>query len=221
MRVVGDPLLGGRDPHPVHQLDGLGEGVLLRHALVHPEDLAELPAHREDRVERRQRVLEDHRDLPAADLPALLLRHGEQVLTPVEHPPAADPAGRGVQDAHDRLRGHRLARTGLAQHRQGLPRGDAVADPVHRPGDPVPGHELHLQVVDLQQRRFGAVRPQFHGRTVLHCLVHTLAAPAPRRVRARHAAHRNFGSRASRTPSPTKMKPSEVSTTASEGRVHM
>ena len=42
-------------------------------------DLADLLAHREDRVEGRRRLLEDHRDLVAADVAHLRLGQGEQV----------------------------------------------------------------------------------------------------------------------------------------------
>src|SRR6185436_1942892 len=60
VRVVVDPLTGGRDVDPVHQLDGLLLGVVPRCAAVHPEHLTDLEPDAVDGVERRQRVLEDH-----------------------------------------------------------------------------------------------------------------------------------------------------------------
>jgi hypothetical protein len=47
--------------------------------LVHPDHLGDLVADREDRVERRHRLLEDHRDPVAADRAQLALGEGEQV----------------------------------------------------------------------------------------------------------------------------------------------
>ena len=71
---------GGRDADPVHQLDGLLLGAsLLGRAPVRPEHLADLEADRVDRVQRGQRVLEDHRDARAADPAGAARRHREQV----------------------------------------------------------------------------------------------------------------------------------------------
>ena len=49
------------------------------------EQLAELEADREDRVQRRQRVLEDHRDPVGPHLAALLVGQLQQVDALVEH----------------------------------------------------------------------------------------------------------------------------------------
>jgi hypothetical protein len=51
---------------------------------------------------------------------ALLLRHLQQVGTVVEHLAAGDHGRWGVEDAHDRLRGDRLAGAGLAEHGERL-----------------------------------------------------------------------------------------------------
>ncbi len=100
--------------------DGPVQRVGLVHAAVLAEHLRDLPAHREHRVQRGQRVLEDHRDLGPADLPATLVGQLEDVGAAVAHLAAGDVAGRGVEDSHDRLGGHRLARPGLAEDGQGL-----------------------------------------------------------------------------------------------------
>ena len=61
-------------------------GLLLAEPVVDPGHLGDLAAHGVHRVERRQRVLEDHRDLPAAHLRASASSlGGEQVLALPEH----------------------------------------------------------------------------------------------------------------------------------------
>ncbi len=119
MGEVLEPLLGGRDAHLLHQLEGGLHAVLAAHAAVHPEHLGDLEADRVDRVQGRERVLEDHGDLLAALVLHLALGQREQVGALQEHSATGDKAGRGVQDAHDGLRGDALAGAGLAQHGQG------------------------------------------------------------------------------------------------------
>ena len=68
-------------------------GVVGAHALVVDEQrLADLVADREDRVQRRHRILEDHRHVAAADVAQLLLRHLQQVLALEDRLALRDPA---------------------------------------------------------------------------------------------------------------------------------
>ena len=90
-----DALLGSRDLHPLHQRHGLGQSIGLVHATVLAEHLGDLPSDREHRVERTERVLEDHGDLGSAQLAARFPVHLEHVVAAV-----ADGAPR------DRGRGH-------------------------------------------------------------------------------------------------------------------
>ena len=62
-----------RDADQVEHLDGPLEGLLLVEPLVDAGHLADLAADGVHRVQRGERVLEDHGDLAAADLAALLL----------------------------------------------------------------------------------------------------------------------------------------------------
>ncbi|EGJ74927.1 putative peptide transport system ATP-binding protein [Streptomyces sp. Tu6071] len=151
VRVLAHAFLGGGDADPLHEFDGLGAGVLLGHALVDGEHLAELLADGEDGVERGERVLEDHRDLRAAHLAPPVLLHPQQVLALEEDLAGGDTAGRHVEDAHDRLGGDGLPRARLAEHGEGLARVDVVADPVDGLDDAVPGRELDVQVSHFQQ----------------------------------------------------------------------
>src|SRR5450631_3195273 len=201
---VVDPLTGGRDVDPVHQLDGLDLGIGPGGATVHPEHLADLEPHAVDGVQRGQRVLEDHRDLLAAVSTPFLLRQGQQVGAPETDGSLGDVAGRGVEDSHDGLGGHRLAGAGLAQNGEGLAGLQVKGDAVDGLGHPVAGAELDVQVLDLEHRRTGVpAAPRVVGGGVDRVLGHRI--------------HRSFGSRASRTASPSSMKASTVIDSATEG----
>ena len=73
VRVVVHPPVRLWDPDAVEQLDGPPSGDLLGHVLVDPVGLDDLRAHGEVGVQRRERVLEDHRDVAAAQSPQLVL----------------------------------------------------------------------------------------------------------------------------------------------------
>src|SRR2546423_271530 len=75
-----------------------------------------------DRVQRRHRVLENHRDLVPAHVPQLRLRHRQQVPPLVEHL-ALERGVVGPRQAEDRECGHALAGARLAddaKHLAGL-----------------------------------------------------------------------------------------------------
>jgi hypothetical protein len=76
---------------------------VLREPFVDPGHLADLTPHPMHRVERGERILEDHRDLAATDLSHLVLGGGQQV-SPTPHDLARfDPDGRGEpEDRHGR-----------------------------------------------------------------------------------------------------------------------
>jgi hypothetical protein len=117
---------------------------------VDAEHLTELVADGEDRVQRAERVLEDHGDPAAADLAALLGGHLEHVLAAEEDLALGDLRRRHVEDAHDGLGGHRLAGTGLAEHGERLARAHVVVDAVDGLGHAVPGVELDVQVTHFE-----------------------------------------------------------------------
>ncbi len=93
MRIGLDPLGSPRDLHPLHEPYGLGLRVGFVHSAVLAEHLGDLPTYRKDGVECGQRVLEDHRDLRAADPPPLFVAHGEDVLPAIAHLAAGDETG--------------------------------------------------------------------------------------------------------------------------------
>ena len=116
-----------------------------------PEHLGDLPAHREHRVERGERVLEDHRDLRAPDLAAPLLRDLQHVLAAKRiSPPVTKPGGVSrmpmmacaVTDFPE-PDSPSTARVSPSRRRE--------VDPVDGLGHAIPGAELDAQFVDLQQ----------------------------------------------------------------------
>ena len=128
------------------------------HVAVEHDRFADLIADGVERRQRGHRLLEDDRDIAAADRPHLAavrvqlgdvdglgeLRVGEQDLA------LGDP-GRAGQDAHDGLGHHRLARSGLAHQGYGAARPDPERDTAHRPDDALGNAEFDMQIADAQQ----------------------------------------------------------------------
>ena len=67
------------DAHLAQQLDGAGDRLGVAHVQVHLEALGHQPLDAEHRVQAGDRVLEDHRDVAAADGADVALREREQV----------------------------------------------------------------------------------------------------------------------------------------------
>jgi hypothetical protein len=86
------PLAVG-DADELKQFERARFGLRGRHLQMDEQRLHDLLADREDRVERGHRLLEDHRDVAAADLAHLLGGELEQVATFEQHPPFGHPAG--------------------------------------------------------------------------------------------------------------------------------
>src|SRR5918992_1564053 len=187
MRIVLQPDLGTRDPDLVEELRGAPVGGRPVHAKVRLERLADLSADGQDRVQRGHRVLEDHCDLPATDLPQLRVVELQQVL-PAEHGGPARHAPVASEDPEQRERGHALAAARLADDAECLTWGDVEGDAVDRVDQAAPRPELDVEILDRQER---------------------LARHQPR--------PRSLGSSASRSPSPIRLKPSTEITIATPG----
>ena len=93
-------------------------GVAAQHVL-------DLQADRADRVQRRARALEDHRDLAAAQVGERAFV-GLQQVEAAEHRAAAGDLGGAVGDAQQRVAQHRLARAALADQADDLALVDAA-----------------------------------------------------------------------------------------------
>ena len=151
VRVVVDPAFGPRDPDLLQRLERARLGFLLRDVLVEEDPLDDLGTDLVHRVQRRHRVLEDHRDVVAADLAQSRRRGLQQVLAAEERPPLAGRRLLGVQ-AHDRQAGDALARARLADDAERLALADRERDAVDRLDDAVVRLEVGLEVVDLEER---------------------------------------------------------------------
>ena len=130
-------LLRVRDADEVEQLDRASCAWLLGHAVVVDQQrLGDLLPDGVDGGEGRQRLLEDHRHLLAADLGQLPVVEREQ-FTIAEPHRSGDPRVRGQQPHHCERR-DRLARPGLAHDRQHLAAAQREVQPAHgvhvRPG---------------------------------------------------------------------------------------
>ena len=151
VRVVVDPLLRVGDADGAEQLDRPVAGLRLGAALVRADLLGDLPADPVDRVERGHRVLEDHRDLCAADLAHRVLAELHQVAALVDHL-ALEHRVRVDDQPHDRHHRDALAGARLADDAQHLALRDREADAVDRADDAVLGAERDLEILDLEQR---------------------------------------------------------------------
>ena len=102
--------------------------------------LGDLVADAEHRVEAGHRLLEDHRDVAAAELAQRPGRHPGEIddragARAEQDLAAGDAAGRIGDQSHDRQARHRLARAGFADHRQRLARVERERDVLDRPDE--------------------------------------------------------------------------------------
>ena len=114
VRILRELLLRLRDADQLQHLQRLGQRLILGLPLVQHDRLGDLEADREHRVQRGHRLLEDHRDVVAADRAHLLRRLLDDVddlaFRLAEQDLAARDATAGVVgQAHQPHRGHRLA----------------------------------------------------------------------------------------------------------------
>ena len=93
-------------------------------------DFGELFADAHDRVEAGERVLEDHGDLPSAQLAEFAFRQVQQVLSVHQDLSAVDDGVAG-QDAHGGFAGDAFAAAALADDGQRLTGGQREADAAH------------------------------------------------------------------------------------------
>ena len=181
VRIVVEAPFRSRDldevQHPPRLPARLGAGG----RLVEADHLDDLVAHREERVQARHRLLEDHRDLAPADVPHGAVRQVRDVehapvACPVEDAAPGDPARRG-EEPHDRQARDRLARTRLADDRDGLAAPHREGHPVDRFRHAAPDVEIGAQVVDPEDD----VGSELHHRAPIH--PQCGQAPSPRAER--------------------------------------
>jgi hypothetical protein len=114
---------------------------------VDARTLSDLVADPHHRVERAHRLLEDHRDPPAADLVEPRVRQPGQVGAVQYNLPRGDLRF-WRQHAEDGLERHALAGARLADEADGLAGRHLKRHPVDRAHDPAVAGDLHPQVAD-------------------------------------------------------------------------
>jgi hypothetical protein len=128
-----------------------------------PDRLGQLLGDREDRVQRRHRLLEDHRDAPAPDAAQLGRRRGQQILALEQDASIRDPAGRIGNQAQHRQGGDALAAAGLADDAQHLAGHHVETDAVDRGEAARVGPEHDPEVPDAEDGRRRRARTVSHA----------------------------------------------------------
>ena len=164
VRVAADAL--GRAGHAdiFERLDGALHGSRAIQFVVEQERLDELLLDAQVGIERRHRVLKDHRDALAADGAELLLRARQQIDA-VEQRTATFDASRRLRDeAHERVARHRFTRAALADDSERLAFLHRERNVLHRAHNAVARVEAGSEVLDVEQwhesilRRLGIER---------------------------------------------------------------
>ena len=141
-----------RDPSERQQFDGARMRGLSRDVVVSQNRLGNLIANGVHGRECRQRILEDHRDAPAANVRQLAIGQPHQVaLTKTHRPGHARVRG---QQSHDRQRRYRLARPRLADNSQHFAGTHLVRNAAHRGHVASLAAERHRKVFNVQNRSF-------------------------------------------------------------------
>src|SRR5918995_206949 len=150
-RIVVDPLARPRDSDLLQQLHRPLACLLVGQRLVLLDLLDDLVPDLHHRVQRRHRVLEDHRDLGSAHAPQLILGGVDQLRALVVRGPL-EVRVRRARQAHDRHRGDRLAGPRLADNRDDLAGPDRQRHALHRLHHTLLRGEGDAQVVHRQER---------------------------------------------------------------------
>ena len=148
VRILLQPARRIRDAHLFQPFPGPAHGLGGRQPQVQAQGLGDLLADPHVRGERRQRVLEDHGHLRAADAVQRLGLQPQDLLT-LKPDRARGPAVLG-QQSHDRHEGLALARAAFAHHAQGFAPRHLQADAAHGVDLTIMGVEGDLQIIDRQ-----------------------------------------------------------------------
>ena len=119
-------------------------------AAVNAQRFHQLECDGEGRVEARQRILEDHRDVLAHERAPLAVGNRREVMAAEHHGPGADPPGE-IDESHQRERGHGLAGTGFAHDAHDLAGIDGEVDAVDRLERRGFGAEFDGQALDIEK----------------------------------------------------------------------
>ena len=140
------------DADEPHQLERPGVGVAAAAAQADERPLSDLVADAHQRVQRRHRLLEDHRDGAAAQLPQRRGVAGRDVDAVDLDRATGDPGGAWEQ-ADERAQRHRLPGPGLADKAERLAGLYVERNAVDRAQRTARERELDLQVAYAQEGR--------------------------------------------------------------------
>ena len=98
-----------RNAHQLQSFNGAGLCLFFGNVLLGEEHFLDLPANGHDRVQRTHGILEDHRDLLAADILHFLVGIILQFLAAHTQLIHADQGRRGIEQLHDSKAGHTFA----------------------------------------------------------------------------------------------------------------
>jgi len=149
VRVVAEPFGRPGQADQAEHLGGPGHGCRLAGPRVQPDRLGHLVADRLRGVQRRERVLEDHRDVVAADRPHLSVAQADQ-FPAVQLDRAVDDCPARRQQPHDGQAGHRLPAPRFAHQPEGLSRLDGQIDVADGVNDRLGELDVRRQVADLE-----------------------------------------------------------------------
>ncbi len=191
VRVLAHPGRRVGDAHRSQELDRAVGARLASEPQMQRQHLLEVLLDGQHRVERRQRILRDHPDLTAADIAQPRGLHGEDV-TALEDDLAAGDLARRRHHLHHRQGRDALARPALTDDAEALAGAHVQTQPLHGVDPGALQLERHVEVPDVEQRGVDGVHRT--GERPWLLVIHQ--APA----------YRDVGSRASRSPSPAKLK---------------
>ena len=190
MRIIPQPLLGGRDLDLLEDRDSHLSRLLPRHLAVCGDRFRDLVPDGEDGVERGQRLLEHHRDCVSSQGSHIALWHRPDVFARKQHLAACDASRRIRKQPHHGQCRHGFAASRFADQRQCLAFAELKGDAAH-----------HVHVTLTQKKR---------GREVSDVEGNPGGA---------HPWPLSRGSRTSRRPSPSTFRPSTRSTMTTPGIV--
>ena len=150
VRIGVRDALGLGQAHVAQDLDDALEALRTCKVGVRVDHLVDLITDGHEGIERGHRLLEDHRDPPAAHPAHVRRRHLQKVLA-LEADDARARMQPRRQQAHDGARHHRLARPRLSDHAEDLVRAKRETHVLDRVGAVRPGGEIHGQALDVEQ----------------------------------------------------------------------
>ena len=164
VRVLVEPVRGVGNADECEQFDCARLGLGGTHVQVNEQRLHQLQPDRQYRVQRRHRLLEDHRDVAAAHLAHLLVVEFQQIAA-LEHDTALDDPRRvRRQQPHDREGGHGLARAAFADDGDDFTGPYCVGDAFDSADRSRLRLEVDVKVVDFEDRTLAVGRSRVRTR---------------------------------------------------------